>query len=67
MDAGYVLSQRAKCSCNLSDSWVEVMLLKRFQVSEFLAEECEVVGEARPHAEWPELVVFTDATMGVFC
>jgi hypothetical protein len=37
----------------LSDGWAEVMLPKWFQIFESLAEECEVVGEARP----PRIVV----------
>ena len=34
-----------------------LLLLERFQISESLAEKCETVGEARPHAEWPGSVV----------
>jgi hypothetical protein len=42
------LSWRARCCGVLGDGWVDVMLSKWFQIYESLAEECEVVGEARP-------------------
>ena len=42
------------------------MLSKRFQISESLAEERRWVRRG-PHAEWPGLVVFIGAVMGVFC
>ena len=44
----------------------EVVLSKRFQISESLAEERRWVRRG-PHAEWPGLVVFIGAVMGVFC
>ena len=61
------LNWRARCSGELGDSWAEVVLSLRLQISESLAEECEAVGEARPHAEWPGSVVFIAAATGVFC
>ena len=42
------LNWRARCSGELGDSWAEVVLSLRLQISESLAEECEAVGEARP-------------------
>ena len=44
-----------------------LVLSERSQLSESLAEECEAVGEARPHAEWPGSVFFIGATTGVSC
>ena len=44
----------------------EVVLSKRFQISESLAEERRWVRHG-PHVEWPGLVVFIGAVMGVFC
>ena len=43
-----VLRWHAWCCGDLGDGWAEVLLSKRFQISESLAEECEAVGEARP-------------------
>ena len=42
------LSWRAWCGGDYGDGWMEVSLSLRFQISESLAELCEVVGEARP-------------------
>jgi hypothetical protein len=43
------------------------MPLKRFQISESLAEECEVVDVARPLRRVAKISVFIVAVTGVFC
>ena len=52
------LSWRAWCGGDYGDGWMEVSLSLRFQISESLAEQCEVVGEARPPRRVARFSVF---------
>ena len=64
---GVVSGWRAWCSGDLGDGWAEVLLSLQFQVSEFLADECEAVGEARPPRRVARIGGFVGAATGVFC
>ena len=64
---GVASGWRAWCSGDLGDGWAEVLLSEQSQVSESLAEECEVVGKTRPPHRVARIGGFIGAATGVFC
>ena len=64
---GVASGWRAWCSGDLGDGWAEVLLSLQFQISKSLAEECEVVGEARSPRRLARIGGFIGAATGVFC
>jgi hypothetical protein len=63
-----ILSWCTRCSGDLDDGWVEVVLPKRF--FRYLSPWQRSVRRwmwRGPHAEWPGSVFFNDAVTGCFC